>query len=132
MSSHLRQSPDSPVIHTGFFLCRNLSQQNGSSGELLIPRFLLSKGAIFKGLMPFLQAALGCSGEEAALPLPQAPSTFSPQRSVTISDSSAFCRFHGIIPDATPASPSPMVLLWLLSAASRKGGKEAKYWAYYK
>lgn len=29
MASHLRQSPDSPVIHTGLFLCRNLSQQNG-------------------------------------------------------------------------------------------------------
>lgn len=71
-------------------------------GELLLPRFLWSKGGICKGLMPSLQAALGCSGGEAALPLPQAPSAFSPQRSVTVFDSSVFCRFHGIIPHATP------------------------------
>lgn len=60
---------------------------------------------------------------------------FSPvQRSVTVCDSSAFCRFHGVIPDATPTTtlPSHMIQLWLLSAASRKAGKEAKYWSHYK
>lgn len=78
------------------------------SGELLIPRFLWSKGDICKGLMPSLQAALGCSGGEAALPLPQASSAFSPQRSVTVSDSSAFCSFMAsFLMPPQPLLPAP-------------------------
>lgn len=49
MSSHPRQSPDSPVIHTGLFLCRSLSQQNGRLGGAAPTKVPMKQGGYLQG-----------------------------------------------------------------------------------
>lgn len=136
MSSHFRQSPDSPVVHTGLFLCSNPSHENGRLRGAAHAKVPMKQGGCLQGARAIPASSTGLLWWRSSHSSPTGSICFfSPvQRSVTVSDSSAFCRFHGVIPDATPTTtfPSHMIWLWLLSAASRKAGKEAKYWSHYK